>query len=120
MQVKLTRKLAETIDGVDLSSHGVGDVFDLPATEAQLLIAEGWANLHIAEVREFPGKAESDVVQTFGADADPSGSARTLDRIWRIRRQLEQRRFGRTERRRAEDRYREELRDSRARIVGRS
>jgi hypothetical protein len=42
MRVRLTRKLAERIDGVDLSSHHVGDVFDLPDLEAQLLIAEEW------------------------------------------------------------------------------
>ena len=42
MRVRLTRKLAERIDGVDLSTHRVGDVFDLPESEAQLLIAEKW------------------------------------------------------------------------------
>jgi hypothetical protein len=122
MQVRLTRKLAETIDGIDLSSHEVGDVFDLPAAEAQLLLAEGWADLHIAEVYvgEFGGAAER-VPGAHGAEAsDPYSSTRTLDRISQVRRRLEQRRFGRNERRRAEDRYREELRDSRARTVGRS
>jgi hypothetical protein len=122
MQVRLTRKLAETIDGIDLSSHEVGDVFDLPAAEAQLLLAEEWADLHIAEVYvgEFGGAAER-VPGAHGAEAsDPYSSTRTLDRISQIRRQLEQRRFGRNERRRAEDRYREELRDSRARTIGRS
>jgi hypothetical protein len=44
MQVRLTRKLAETIDGVDLSRRVVGDVLDLPQREAQMLLAEGWAS----------------------------------------------------------------------------
>src|SRR5262245_54497351 len=43
MRVLLRRKLAEVIDGVDLSGRNVGDVFDLPDEEARLLIAEGWA-----------------------------------------------------------------------------
>lgn len=30
---------------MDLSTRHVGDVFDLPASEANLLIAEGWADL---------------------------------------------------------------------------
>jgi hypothetical protein len=38
--VRLIRKSAERIDGVDLRAHAVGDVFDLPATDARLLIAE--------------------------------------------------------------------------------
>jgi hypothetical protein len=43
MRVRLTRKLAEAVDGVDLSAHGVGDVLDVSPVEAQLLIAENWA-----------------------------------------------------------------------------
>lgn len=43
MRIRLTRKFAERIDGVDLSRRRVGDVIDLPAHEARTLIAEGWA-----------------------------------------------------------------------------
>ena len=43
MNVKLTRKLSAAIDGIDLSQHWVGDVINLPDTEALILIAEGWA-----------------------------------------------------------------------------
>ena len=48
MQIRLTRKFAEVIDGIDLSSHAVGDVFNLSREDARLLVAEGWAsrNLH--------------------------------------------------------------------------
>ena len=48
MKVRLTRKLAPVVDGVDLSSHEVGDVFELPPEQARLVIAEDWA---IAERR---------------------------------------------------------------------
>ena len=43
MDLRLTRKLAEVIDGVDLTGRAVGDIVKLPASEARLLIAEGWA-----------------------------------------------------------------------------
>ena len=41
--VRLTRKYAEKIDGVDLSKNQVGDLMDLPTRDARMLIAEGWA-----------------------------------------------------------------------------
>ena len=43
MRVRLTRKHAERIDGVDLRGYEPGDVFDLPKAEADLLLAEQWA-----------------------------------------------------------------------------
>jgi hypothetical protein len=43
MRVRLTRKLADEIDGVDLSQRDVGDVFPLPDEQARLLVAEKWA-----------------------------------------------------------------------------
>ena len=45
MLVRLTRKLANRIDGVDISRYRVGDVIQLPFRAASLLIAEGWAEL---------------------------------------------------------------------------
>jgi hypothetical protein len=42
MQVRLKRKLAERIDGIDLSNHDVGDVIELPERKARMLVAEGW------------------------------------------------------------------------------
>jgi hypothetical protein len=49
MKVRLVVKLAQMIDGVDLSNHDVGDVLDLPERKGRLLIAEGWA---VAERRD--------------------------------------------------------------------
>jgi len=43
MRVRLTKKFAERIDGVDLSANEPGDMLDLPASEGRLLLAEGWA-----------------------------------------------------------------------------
>ena len=48
MRVRLTRKLADAIDGVDLRGHEVDEVFDVSPKDADLLMAEQWA---IAERR---------------------------------------------------------------------
>jgi hypothetical protein len=45
MYVKLTAKLAEVVEGVDLSAHSEGDVIDLSERDANLLILGGWAQL---------------------------------------------------------------------------
>jgi hypothetical protein len=43
MRVRLTRKLSDRIDGVDLRARRVGQVLDLPLAQAHLLLAEQWA-----------------------------------------------------------------------------
>jgi hypothetical protein len=43
MKVRLIRKLADQLDGVNVSDRHVGDVLDLKPEEARALIAEGWA-----------------------------------------------------------------------------
>ena len=43
MKVRLTKKLAERIDGINLGSSRVGDVLEFSEPEARLLIAEDWA-----------------------------------------------------------------------------
>ena len=45
MLVRLTRKLADMVDGVDLSAYQVGQVLQLPWRDAWLLAAEGWGEL---------------------------------------------------------------------------
>jgi hypothetical protein len=42
VRVRLTRKLAEQIDGIDLSNYAVGDVMELSERKGRLLVAEGW------------------------------------------------------------------------------
>jgi len=44
VQIRLTKKLAEVIDGIDLSDRRVGDVVDLSSHDAEILLAEGWAS----------------------------------------------------------------------------
>lgn len=43
MKVRLTKKYAERIDGVDLVDRDIGEMLDLPAEKARLLVAEEWA-----------------------------------------------------------------------------
>ena len=43
VRVRLTKKLADRMDGVDVSPHRVGDILELPAAQARLLVAEEWA-----------------------------------------------------------------------------
>jgi hypothetical protein len=45
VRVRLTRQLADELDGIDLSGYIVGDVIDLPNRAAELLMAERWALL---------------------------------------------------------------------------
>jgi len=46
MQVRLIRKFANLINGVDLSKSRIGDVMTVPVQHGQMLIAEGWAVPH--------------------------------------------------------------------------
>lgn len=41
--VRLTRKLANVMDGVDVTRVRPGDLLNLPDDQADVLIAEGWA-----------------------------------------------------------------------------
>lgn len=43
VSVRLLRKYADMIDGVDLHQATVGDRLDLPPRDANILMAEGWA-----------------------------------------------------------------------------
>ncbi len=45
MRVRLVRKLANWIDGIDLRHCGVGDLVDLPERQARIMTVERWAVL---------------------------------------------------------------------------
>ena len=113
MRVRLLRKLAERLDGIDVSAFEEGDVLDLPRGEAELLIAERWALAYRgprAEVRATSTAHER------SAAAEQS-QRRTLEQLRRVREDMEARRSEQQERRRAEDRIREELHDSRSKVL---
>jgi hypothetical protein len=56
VRVRLTRKFADFIDGVDLRKVKSGDALDLSPEEARLLIAEGWARADASEKKITPKK----------------------------------------------------------------
>jgi hypothetical protein len=43
MRVRITQKLAERVDGIDLSHAAEGDVIELSPRDGAMLIAEHWA-----------------------------------------------------------------------------
>ena len=55
--VRLTRKYAEMIDGVNLADARVGDELTLSARDADVLIAEGWAERTSTERPRKSGKS---------------------------------------------------------------
>ena len=62
MHVRLKKKLASVMDGVDVSHVRAGDIMQLPDADAELLISEGWAE----RVAEDPGSET--VSQTPASD----------------------------------------------------
>jgi hypothetical protein len=128
MQIRLTRKVAQVLDGVDVSAHCEGDVFTLPVREAELLIKEGWAVQHRATARAGAGALRRALAtstdQPGGKRQDTSQAADNSGRrppagelLGKIREALEHCHVQETEKRRAEDRIREDLRDSKAKTV---
>jgi len=76
VRVLLTCKLAEEIDGVDLSRNSVGEVVDLPPTEAQLLVAEGWATperRHAGPLRVVAFRRDTDLGHSRDEEDEEKG-----------------------------------------------
>jgi hypothetical protein len=57
MKVRLTKKLAEHLDAVDVSDRHEGDLLDLSAHDAAMLLEERWA---IPERRERALRCQGD------------------------------------------------------------
>jgi hypothetical protein len=125
MRVRLIRKLAEALDGVDLSAYAVGDVLDVGRYTAELLIAEQWVeevpetSTPVPSKRKIPSRhrLSTAVVGLAHAADNPKRTLRTAERLREVRQQLERKSLGEQERRRSEDAIREELRDSRAKTL---
>lgn len=52
INVRLTRKLAARMDGVDVSKVKVGDVLELPDEQAMRMVKSGWAE-RVAETKRL-------------------------------------------------------------------
>jgi hypothetical protein len=61
MRVRLTRKFADLINGIDLSKAHEGEMLELTDRDAQMLLAEGWAEYEggtqpRSQAHETPGQ----------------------------------------------------------------
>ena len=118
MQVRLTLKLANVLDGVDVSAYEVGDVLELTSREAELLIAEGWAEPHEALEVLVAGSSRSDDGEALRNPAPSTALVRAeAKRLCEVWERPGRQRDDDQDRRRAEDIVRDELRDSRARTI---
>jgi hypothetical protein len=50
-RIRLTKKLAAALNGIDISALQVGDVIELSDSAARMMIAEGWAEAEAAPAR---------------------------------------------------------------------
>jgi hypothetical protein len=65
IRVRLIRKLAARLNGIDVSRVKVGDVIDLPDTQAIMLVKEGWAAVEVAtdtDVAESSSDDDSEIL----------------------------------------------------------
>jgi hypothetical protein len=118
MHVRLTRKLANCLDGVDVSAYKSGDLLEVTRREAELLIAEGWATPVDPGSLDLNRSAQGDGSDSRQQTSPPSTGAD--DHANRVREAWEwpgRTRFDERDLRRSEDIIRDELRDSRARTV---
>ena len=120
------RLIPDAVDGVNLGGHDVGDVIDVSERDGRLLLAERWAEP--ADIAPVPSQAagegarqstaSSDVIAD-AADSGTNGKPKTIAELRVAREALERHARMQQEQRRAEDQFREELRDSRAKTVER-
>jgi hypothetical protein len=82
IRVRLTKKLASILDGVDVSLLNVGEILELPDSSAALLIAEKWAE-RVAEPAVEPiadslAEPADEPVMTYLLLATPDGQRDSL------------------------------------------
>jgi len=112
LQIRLTRKLANHLDGVDVTDVNEGDVIDLPRLEAQLLIAERWAEPFVPPLAHA---ARANLLRrSTDKPLDPH-VPHPIELLYAVRRPGERR--SKPPERSVEDLIREEFQDSRARII---
>ena len=122
MRVRLTRKMADSLDGVDLSLAHVGDTLDLTKQEAELLTIEGWAESRIerraACLSKNSRRQRGPFVSVRASAADTiRRTPRSGEWLRENRRKSEGRSLSAQQHRRAEDRFREEHHDSHAKTI---
>ena len=74
MWIRLIKKLALMLNGIDLTYRQVGEVFALPAHDAEVVIREGWAEP--IERRVSAGRRKTDGPSQYGAPDLPVSAER--------------------------------------------
>ena len=59
ISVRLTRKLAAKMNGVDVSKRKVGDVLELSDEQATLMVKAGWAERVVDKAARGKGRAKN-------------------------------------------------------------
>jgi hypothetical protein len=72
LRIRLIRKIADIIDGIDLSRRKAGEIVEVSARDAAVLFAEGWAEA-------APARRRSNA-NTQPASNDAARSPRTKKR----------------------------------------
>ena len=75
MRIKLTRKLSNALNDLDLRPYSVGDVIDLAAPSGEMLVAEGWAERIVGSERDTADERPRTTRERLNellADAPPS------------------------------------------------
>ena len=65
-KVRLIRKLAPLLNGIDLSKHQVGDVISVSDAVALMLVREGWAKWATGD--KAAGKSDKAAAESNSAD----------------------------------------------------
>jgi hypothetical protein len=85
MKVRLTKKLAEQLDGIDVSKSQEGDVLDLPSRDAKMLVEERWATperRERAEPADGRGRRADDYLRSRSESSHETSSAQRPSRGW--------------------------------------
>jgi hypothetical protein len=64
VRIRLTRKLAGRLDGIDVSNQQVGNIMELSDKAGAMLIAEGWAE---AVAEPVPPPARTSPIKLLSA-----------------------------------------------------
>src|SRR4051794_22710939 len=111
MRVRLLRKLANILDGVDVSAYQIGDVMDVTQLEADILCAEGWVEVVRQRPRLVHSGQHRHLMRSVAPHAEAADTSRrtprSIERLREIRQEMEEKSFGEQCRRRAEDAIRE-------------
>jgi hypothetical protein len=86
MRVRLVRKLADRVDGIDLSHCDVGEVIELPEPDGRLIIAERWGEFARRQADLVNGRDPS------VASADRRSSSDLYERLKQKHEEIDDRR----------------------------